>query len=320
MKAVIVAPIVGVEFEKQVITRDYMILKDATFNEKHLFTLKEFEEQFGGVNLRQIKDNFIFFWEGETTVFESIKQLTRISDVTNVFGNSFVDTLLYLWFIKDNSASIANTFGISQEIGKASIGSASLTTNAKGEHVVVQFYDKEFDDMLMINDKISDAFDNEMLSKEHSENALDTSRFTRAFNYLVALRFRKNVIQKITHHMSILDCLFTSNIKNQDIGRLLRSRVPRFLGGNKVERNRVKFLIIEAYNIRSRYVHGDVISYTKEQLQGVSIRVDELSRKIFTKILFQENNDMFTRVEDEEKNRDFEHYFNHLVASKGIVE
>jgi hypothetical protein len=69
-----------------------------------------------------------------------------------------------------------------------------------------------------------------------------------------------------------------------------------------------------AYNIRSLYFHGEKIHITPDDLKILSIKIDELTRKIMKKVMINSpENAIFTIEEDEAGKVVFEAYFQGLI-------
>jgi len=154
----------------------------------------------------------------------------------------------------------------------------------------------------------------------------------RALTHLETLRETKHISRKIFHYVAILECLFTrnepismekdinnckKNVSNekekqfniaepvmekvQSITSMVRQRVVSYLGGNLKEKKEIANNITVAYDIRSKYVHGQAIPgklMTKTSQIKYALRMDSLVRVIFNKIILTDL-EFFLLPEDE---------------------
>ncbi len=80
--------------------------------------------------------------------------------------------------------------------------------------------------------------------------------------------------------MIILESLFQKGNERQELSYRLSLRVARFCGRDSQERKAIFGLMREAYNLRSRLVHGDQSTGSDSSIQQ---RVDDLIRTVLLK-------------------------------------
>jgi hypothetical protein len=298
---------------------------------------KDFTAFFGSVNVTIVKNRCCFVWEGEANTFPifTFQQDSGLPSLAVNLDGIFSSVLSSLWFIKDSSVYTYKTFVEStsgKKDGFFSVNNPPLTLS-NGEDKPSPFTLDELKQGLEIFKKL-DTFYNEMDKDVMLANRLFNrnkatanpadikpyvhSRTARSMYLLKTLRSEPNPIVKITYHIAIYECLFLS--ADIEICKHLRARISRFLGRSNTERKVIKNLISKAYDIRSRYIHGDSLHLTLDVILKISKQVDELSRTILNKILNMQDNHLFTQSETPNSIQEFEEYFNSLVDSQATSE
>lgn len=83
-----------------------------------------------------------------------------------------------------------------------------------------------------------------------------------------------------------------------------------FLGETPAERKLIYQTVKDAYKIRSKLVHGDVLEKS-DKMQKISDGIDKLLRQLFLKILSDEQaEEVFSKSP-----KDLDEYFNNLAIS-----
>ena len=94
--------------------------------------------------------------------------------------------------------------------------------------------------------------------------------------------------------------MFTTD--NNEVSHKVSERAAFYIGGNSQAKTEIYKTIKLAYNIRSKYLHGQTIKAQEshqDYLQNISTKVDSLIRQIFTKVImkdmeiFKDENDRF---------------------------
>ena len=137
----------------------------------------------------------------------------------------------------------------------------------------------------------------------------DYNRLFRADNFITNARYTGIMISKITNYMSALECLFTT--KSHDATITVTNRASHFIEGKPEEVARYAKDIKTAYNIRSRFLHGDKIKMLPEDIKDLCIEIDGHMRKIMNKaVLNIPENNVFHITETEGGKKRFEKQFN----------
>jgi hypothetical protein len=136
------------------------------------------------------------------------------------------------------------------------------------------------------------------------------TRINRAFILLNKARGEDYIILKISLLISLLESLFNSS--KDEISKSVRQRASSYLGGNigKVKEN--ERLINKAYDIRSKYLHGQIIETSSKNFEKqveIVLELDKIIRGIFNKLI--EDKGIYFLEKNKEK---FDEYFNSLVS------
>lgn len=243
--------------------------------------------------------------------------ISKTSGLVPHLGQQIETHLLFLWFVKDNSVSLAHNYGIYCHIPKFNYwtGNNNFSTS-DGRFITVDFTQKEIEEagLIMLNFTEKMILNNngeyltERLIKNDSEIPefrssvdpfKDYNRFERALIFLKSARAVPHVPQKIAHYMAILECLFSNN------NTLIIDNVSKRTAGY-LEDAATRGIVKKAYNVRSRFVHGEKMKWTPEQMATISRQTDDIIRRVLKKII----------LEDYEKflNADMSAYFGQLLS------
>ena len=104
-------------------------------------------------------------------------------------------------------------------------------------------------------------------------------RSGRAFQYIDLARTSPNIGFKIAHYISAFEALFSTS--SAELSHKLSERVAFFLGNYGYNKREVYKNIKEAYDVRSKLVHGDSLSSNKiEKITEISSICDSYLRHI----------------------------------------
>jgi hypothetical protein len=294
---------------------------------------KNFKNLFGDAASFLIKNSYIFYYEGDPSelLIPSYFQSNTLNKIAYNYNGYFQSIFSAFWFLKDDAISIPVTYV--ELLGSNNKGTHSFNTlpitKANGKDEPTMFTSSEIELALKIFSDIDNFYNQEdqisMMKKRLNHHAndpqlnrelkpYDLSRTSRAILFLRSIRFSDEPIVKITYHMAMYECLFLTS--NQDVCENLKQRVSIFIGGSRKEKDSIQYYISQAYNIRSRYMHGDTVSLTVEEINKFSLKIDELTRTILRKILYMKDNHMFTRSETTTSKEEFDQYFVDMISNK----
>jgi len=112
-------------------------------------------------------------------------------------------------------------------------------------------------------------------------------RVSIVFYFLQSARSNPDIAVKIVDYCTCFEALFSTS--NAELSHHLSERIAFFLGNSLDERRDIFNKIKEAYGIRSRIIHGDLLSQSKiDKLYIISETCDDLLRKILFKIFKDE--------------------------------
>lgn len=262
-------------------------------------------------------------WDGDSDIYEYFHSIARENelDAENLFN--------VLWFVKDNSVSVnySDSFnGISVEGfcrrvnfngNYNSLCELTDTEWSEAELLIAYYYasiianipskyipKRPFKTYKETEGKMSEGLIN------HFEYN-DTNRIERALLFLHAARKSEPLLIRISNYIMMLECLFSNS--NEGVSWKIPLRTACFIESTKIERQYVFDFLSVAYDVRSRYVHGNQLSIGTESidtLKEISNKLDSILRIAFRKILTVEL-DEFLKPSNEE-------YYCSLTNNAGV--
>ncbi|GAB2780627.1 hypothetical protein GCM10027275_25240 [Rhabdobacter roseus] len=271
-------------------------------------------QQIGGIDLISMAQNPIltveYNYDELCTYFEIIdpnKLCLKINEAIAAYIN-------LLWLIKDNS--VCSTQCWLNVDGKISRNSRrDFFSNCNGTYCDVAFSLAELNKVVASHKRLTEFISkkdygnninlDDPILRSPSINPSDLNfakyiynRVERAFKFLHLARSHSFLPMKISFYIVILECLFTT--ENHEITHKVSERATIYLGGDKnVKLNNFK-RIKEAYDIRSKYMHGQALKKNIDynELCRISKSTDDIVRKILNKVLF-EDGEIFMKKDDE---------------------
>jgi hypothetical protein len=228
---------------------------------------------------------------------------------------SWIDTLLKnAWFIKDHAMQCDAAF-----LRAETTDGVSWTKNylaMKPSFSGGYSYAKE--DILMSVDELKrwgqvDDLIEGYLTEEGSTSMRfmmekGYTRTGRAMQFVVAARRAQDLAFKIANYCSALETLFTTD--STELAHKLAERVAFFLGERGLIRRDIFTTVKNAYNVRSKLVHGDTLRQNQiDVLSDLSVQCDGILRKVLWEIF---NSEDLKRIFDAH-NEAIEGYFTDLI-------
>ncbi|HEY0056352.1 MAG TPA: hypothetical protein VGB63_13435, partial [Pedobacter sp.] len=116
-------------------------------------------------------------------------------------------------------------------------------------------------------------------------NYTQINRIIRAINFIDQARRQQLFLVKITMYISALETLFIAE-KTKDEKVAISMRVGAYLQGALKNKQQTKGSITEAYNIRSKYIHGtDDDLLNDKKIKNICNKIDNILRLCFQRIL-----------------------------------
>ncbi|OJE45030.1 hypothetical protein BAQ49_07695 [Bacillus proteolyticus] len=229
---------------------------------------------------------------------ESEKQALTLIALQKFHTQTFLTTL---WLIKDNSVNTNNFFWWDYET-KHVIGDFPkiLFSNSKGEYIDTTFSAEEIKQALELQKTVikytsnrkHDNEENPSIGAELSainnfskrNSVFDDDRISRAFKMTISARSQSFLPAKIASYISAIEALISSN--RESLSMQVSERVPKVIGGSLEEKLVIHDKLKDAYNIRSKYVHGDKFpEKVAKRLEEVSEDIDGVLRSLLIKII-----------------------------------
>lgn len=207
----------------------------------------------------------------------------------------------FLWFIKDNSISVEQAYGIFTVSGRFTWWSDhNIFSTCTGEFKEIAFNANELFMaskllVLYVKNCISNAVENNTSKISNSKTPgligfksgidpfIQQNRIERALTFLSSARSSPHLPQKIAHYMSILECLLSGD--SSEVVHKVSERTAYYLGDSQKSRIEIYKKVKEAYAIRSKFVHGDKIKKSYEFILDLSKEIDNYIRQVLHKII-----------------------------------
>lgn len=283
---------------KEVTIFDFTLSNFPNYREEYLE--KKFIELFGKTKIYSLSKYPFFLFKGQAENITHINEyVIKSHGDLQLFFNS-------LWFIKDNSAFLIESLvQIENDCSKSfRKGLNVIFSNSKGEYEDTTFTIKELEDVMAIHNKINSLATSESFGLQEITqtskiipsilNGLifkTQNRIERALVFLQLARSESYLPLKIMFYMSILESLFTMD--NNNILDNISNRTSKYLGGNAKKRSKTIYYIKQAYDIRSRLIHGDSLHselrQTQQDLIITSAKIDMIIRELMLKVILEDS-------------------------------
>lgn len=258
-------------------------------------------KQIGNLALLQFtRNSFFSMTEDATGTQEELIELHRI------FKSRVNHFLSYLWFSKDNSTNALDIIShYHNPVLFVTHMSAGLS-DSSGEFKSTKFNIDELIHTKNVYESIVKILpDNEAKSKRRIELAerpiviesdyhyIDhskTNKIERALSFLTMARSQSFLPLKISLYVAVLESLFT--LEGGDIVHKVSERGSLYLGGTYEEKLENYKKIKAAYNVRSKFFHGQALEKkqaTHAVMQKISNEVDTILRAILNKVILKDS-------------------------------
>ncbi|MBA2500363.1 MAG: hypothetical protein H0V30_11610 [Chitinophagaceae bacterium] len=272
-------------------------LDSAIFN-NHLY------KQIGNINIREFINKPFFF------SFLEIKDKEDFTITTTKTFSALNALSSFIWFAKDNCIDAGLMYSYYADVDDIVLSRYKIanTSNANGEYseTLLNLEDIELAEKIFL--KVTELQNNKPDKKKAPELVLDltrpiisdtnyhyqdyneNNRIQRALSFLVMARSNSFLPLKISIYIAILETVFTTD--STEVNYKVCQRAAFYLGGDAETKFANFQKVKEAYDIRSKFFHGQELAKNKdkrENLASVSVEIDNIVRKVLTKVLFDDS-------------------------------
>lgn len=224
-----------------------------------------------------------------------------------------------LWHVKDNNIYVFSGFLFQYEKviadGETFKGSVTATMSKAGlEKPSTLFTETELKPTIIkrsfacIDELLDDDSDYFTPTSHQFFKTGGADRIERASYFTFEARGRHTFPTKIVSYITAIECLFTTS--RAELSHKASERVAILAGGTKEVRLKTYMLLKKAYDVRSKIVHGSILTGRHEDLMEVSIGLDNILRRFLS-----ERNEIFTK-----SNEQIDEYFlNELFRNNASI-
>ncbi len=240
----------------------------------------------------------------------------------------------FLWLVKDNSIGLHSSLSEVPDLKIVKSVSASIINfNCRGELQDTVFTEHEFKEaaelslefwnimpkgvmklpeIIYSNDKIGNVIMGIIPKNSKNFNYNNQNSLERALHFLIIARNQSYLVYRIAYLMPIFECLFST-----DPGELttkLSYRTALYVSKDKAQRIEISRLIKKGYDIRSRFLHGQLFDkdsdISDEKLIRFSTELEKVVRECLVRIIRYDSTIFLDK--DKQRRNDF---FDDLVFS-----
>lgn len=250
-------------------------------------------------------NSYIYIISDDNVLKEYFKE-NNIAKLLDMCSQCLQHYMLSLWLIKDNSVNMDMSYLYIPEQNIV-LGNTRyiLFSDSSGEYKITQFTDEEIETSadifnLFLEDRIKQNNGNKNNKETSTQSVLnfnfnrppfsDENRIGRAIHYITLARSQSILPNKISFYTAFLETLFTTD--STEISHKVSERAAKFLGGEFETIKDNYILFKSAYDIRSKYMHGQKLNkkYKNAGMQKiveVSNIIDILCREILSRVLIE---------------------------------
>lgn len=188
------------------------------------------------------------------------------------------------WLHEDNAANCELGFAFSREIDH--VHSNALALNYRdhaGARRPMEVNLTAVCDIAEMHERIFDGLREENRPK-HTAFQKSINRLDRAMRFLTQARSSDDVGQRIANFCSYFECLLSTSAN--ELSHQLSERAAFFLADTPTDRLKVFREMKRAYGVRSKIVHGDILSASAvDALVETSRNCDDAARALLLKII-----------------------------------
>lgn len=308
MQIIITIPILNLKLTERVELTLYNFKLFDCMNVEGTCFSNNFTQQFGMSSMPKIFSSHILRFEGDPTEVRFLKGCNTLAEIGHMALNFASSLFNALWFIKDNSVYVQECY---VEQYEGTLGTNSFKSLHCNKHFLGRYNSNHsgtftttdvsisemerlinIDRTIKINLKIDPAFKQliprtplpyGVMTDELNFIPYQLNRYLRALMLLAKVQSEAMVILKIAFQMSLYEALFT--IGREQLVEQVTEKPALFIGGTESEMEGHIAFFKKAYDIRSKFFHGDGINIDPAKLVEMNKRLDQYTRIIFNKVL-----------------------------------
>ncbi|WP_193065401.1 HEPN domain-containing protein [Oceanobacillus oncorhynchi] len=261
----------------------------------------------GSYSKSEFNDVVYFYMDGELKDIHSVSQMNEIGMQYTFFLLREAQFFTHaLWEVKDNNVYVRDGFLLTytQNFEDGVVYKASLSevfTYSTGDQKESLFSESEL--LSAIQNFVPSEFDNfaeenfggKLPDSKHLFKSGGSNRINRAEYFTVGARNCSIIPTKIVFYCTALECLFT--IGSSEINHKIAERVALMLGTSEESKKNLFKFIKNAYDYRSKLIHGQHLKGNESNLVAISQRLDEILRELLRdkhEIFYQDDQKMET--------------------------
>jgi hypothetical protein len=248
----------------------------------------EFAAAMGSLEYHHLIDNGYGFYAKCKNIPYSAEDLVKIHlDLVHLFFHA-------LWLVKDHAVRCELAFVELSQGSRRTRSSnfrAILYCKADGSSDPTKFSLAELRGARKwLEEFLLPMYPEESIDEENVSVVSHKSipRLTRVFFFVSSARGSSDLGVKIALYTTCLEIIFSTS--PSELAHRMSERVAWTLCGSATEREEMYSFLKRAYDVRSKIVHGDVLSDEKaKDLPIVSSRLDDVTRRVLTKVFTTPN-------------------------------
>ncbi|MCY7579718.1 HEPN domain-containing protein [Bacillus altitudinis] len=208
---------------------------------------------------------------------------------TFIFLRQVQEFIHCLWEIKDNNIYVRDGFllaynnhfedGCTYKASLSEVYSYSTNENKESEFSDIELISaiQNFVPSSYEEHEAAENFGGKIPNAKHFFKEYGSNRMNRAIYFTSGARKSAILPMKIVLYCNALECLFT--IGASEVNHKIAERVALMIGNSKESRKELFKLIKDAYNYRSKLVHGQYLKGSEENLVSISKGLDKVLRE-----------------------------------------
>ncbi|MGT2924591.1 hypothetical protein ACVR0O_05225 [Streptococcus caviae] len=278
---------------------------------------KQFKEYFGSIRLEEFLNKLslieeIKFSHGDKLKHQQLaneaiknQKIKELAD--RIYGEYHYDLQIKavslstaIWLLKDSCVQSNLAYTIIENGYSSASNSDMNYTMANGSHQLISVDDSEIKSIKEYYELVFPVINSRIGNKEietinitnhyslFETDKIDRSKFAsyaRALVYLQEARKSGLIASKIDKYMQVLQCLYAFEDGTRRMGRKLKNITANLLSEEPTEKQKIIDNIAIAYKIRSQHTHGNRIKFGQNEIERISIVLDDYVREVLKKLL-----------------------------------